>query len=216
MALRWMTFVDGENLTIRGQNFAKSQGIDLIQGELWRPNEFLWLPRWYQQAWRQPPQPQHPTAGQDVFRYIGSAEVALEQQGTRATYYTALKRGEPELTAMKELIWKIGFNPAVFKKTGEKSKGVDITLTRDMLTHAFRDNFDVAILMTGDADFIPVVEELKRLGKRVHISFFPEGHGLSPALRRSADSFGGTTFVQHFVGAWREYSDWIKRGSPIA
>jgi uncharacterized LabA/DUF88 family protein len=62
----------------------------------------------------------------------------------------------------------------VFKKDkqGRKTKGVDITLTRDMLSHAFRGNYDVARLIAGDGDYLPLIEEVKRLGKRVQVCFF--------------------------------------------
>ena len=33
-----------------------------------------------------------------------------------------------------------------------RSKGVDIILTKDMLSHAFPGNFDAALLVAGDGD----------------------------------------------------------------
>ena len=215
MEFRWMTFVDGENLTIEGEKVAKSDDIKLIQGDFWRPREFLWFPVARGSAWSGPPEPNHATVGNAVQRYIGNTEVRLAPQGIRATYYTAVQGSDPDLTVVEETIWKMGFDPAVFKKPkGRASKGVDITMTRDVLTHAFQGNLDLVVLMTGDADYIPLVEEVKRLGKRVHISFFGEGQGLSPELRRAADSFDGDNLTRNFLKSWREYSDWVQRGSP--
>ena len=78
----------------------------------------------------------------------------------------------------------------MFRKTRqeEKAKGVDIALAKDFLSHAFLNNYDVALLFAGDGDYIPLVEEVKRLGKIVCVVFFSE-FGLNPELRIAADYF---------------------------
>src|SRR5690348_932032 len=43
-ARRWMLFVDGENFTIRAQDFAKAKGFPLHAGRYFEPNIFVWLP----------------------------------------------------------------------------------------------------------------------------------------------------------------------------
>ena len=48
-----------------------------------------------------------------------------------------------------------------------------------MLSHAFRDNYEVAVLVAGDGDYVPVVQEVQRLGKIVFVWFF-ENEGLNP------------------------------------
>ena len=58
------------------------------------------------------------------------------------------------------------------RKEGEKEKGVDIQLATDMLIHAAWDHYDVAILVTGDADFAPAIRRVRDLGKKVYILFF--------------------------------------------
>jgi uncharacterized protein (TIGR00288 family) len=42
---------------------------------------------------------------------------------------------------------------------------LDVELVIDALNH--RDNFDTFILMSGDSDFAPLFDELKKRGKRV-------------------------------------------------
>ncbi|MFT3714057.1 MAG: NYN domain-containing protein [Archangium sp.] len=91
-----------------------------------------------------------------------------------------------------------GFDAHVFKKVAKKSKGVDITLARDLLSHAYRDNFDAAVLVAGDADFVPLVEEVKRLGKQVFVLFFAT-QGTGEELKRHADTFFD------FEAKFREY-----------
>lgn len=66
-------------------------------------------------------------------------------------------------------------------------KGVDVTLAVDMLRGAQRDNYDTAILVSGDGDFSHVVEAVKELGKHVENAFGRLGH--SRVLRDSSDRF---------------------------
>ncbi len=63
-------------------------------------------------------------------------------------------------------------------------KGIDVQIATDMLVHAVRDNYDVAILVSGDNDFTGALQALKDLGKNVEVALF--GHG-SQHLREVAD-----------------------------
>jgi len=52
-------------------------------------------------------------------------------------------------------------------------KGDDVHLAHDLLIGAFDNLYDVAIILSGDADFIPVIKTLKeRFKKRVGNGFF--------------------------------------------
>ncbi len=48
-------------------------------------------------------------------------------------------------------------------------KGVDVQLAVDMLQFAVSNTYDVAILVSGDGDFAPAVEAVKKLGKHVEL-----------------------------------------------
>lgn len=99
----------------------------------------------------------------------------------------------------------LGFDPQVFKKSSNspKSKGVDIALTKDMLSHAFQDHYTDALLIAGDGDYVPLVTKVKRFGKRVYVGFFAgAGLGRSEELRLVADVFVDLTGP--FVNAWEE------------
>jgi uncharacterized LabA/DUF88 family protein len=52
-------------------------------------------------------------------------------------------------------------------------KGVDVLIATDMLLHAFQDDLDTAILVSGDGDFAAVVEAIARKGKIVKNASFP-------------------------------------------
>lgn len=73
--------------------------------------------------------------------------------------------------------------------TGKTS---DIQITVDAMTMLHNVDFDTLILMTGDGDFLPLVEALKAHKKRVEIVSFQ--HSTSKDLK-----FGGDTWydIQH-------------------
>ncbi|MCE2405363.1 MAG: NYN domain-containing protein [Dehalococcoidia bacterium] len=52
-------------------------------------------------------------------------------------------------------------------------KGVDIRLGTDMLAHGVAENYDVAILVSGDSDFADAVQAVKDRGLHVEAALFP-------------------------------------------
>jgi len=90
--------------------------------------------------------------------------------------------------------------PVVFpRRKGAREKRVDIAIAREMLLQASSKNYDLALLVAGDADYIDLVHDLKRLGVRVIGSFF-NSQELSSELRRSFDYF----HELHIMGDDRE------------
>lgn len=166
-----MSFVDGENLTIRRQELAATKGIALRAGDHYQKDVFLWFPGVSGRAnlFPEPPLKFQPIA-------------------IRAHYYTSVIGDDTKMTAVRESLWKLGFQPEVFKRDSQtkRSKGVDIALTTDFLWNAFQNNYDVAVLFAGDGDYVPMVNAVKRLGKVVYLAFLHES-GLSPALRLASD-----------------------------
>ena len=61
-----------------------------------------------------------------------------------------------------------------------KKKGVDTHIATAMISLAWIDNYDVAVLVSSDRDFIPVVEFLETRGiKVVHGAFPPAASDLT-------------------------------------
>ena len=65
-------------------------------------------------------------------------------------------------------------------------KGVDILLSTDMITHSFKNNYDVAILVAGDNDFVGAIQAVKDNGKNLEVALFGKER-TSMQLRKVAD-----------------------------
>lgn len=65
-------------------------------------------------------------------------------------------------------------------------KGVDIMLTTDMLTHGFKNNYDVGILVSEDGDYEMALQAVKDNGKNVEVALFGKERTSVP-LREVAD-----------------------------
>ncbi len=65
------------------------------------------------------------------------------------------------------------------EKRFRKEKEVDVQLATDLLE--FRNNYDAAIIISGDQDFVPAVKVIKNSGKLVaNVSFLTRGGKLLP------------------------------------
>ena len=51
-------------------------------------------------------------------------------------------------------------------------KGVDILLATDMITHGYKNNYDVAILVAGDNDYVGALQAVKDNGKHAEVALF--------------------------------------------
>lgn len=64
-------------------------------------------------------------------------------------------------------------------------KGDDVYLATDLIKGAYENLFDVAIIVSGDADFIPAIKLVQKKGKKVINAFFPKSS--SYQLRNCCD-----------------------------
>ena len=65
---------------------------------------------------------------------------------------------------------------------GTEEKGVDTRIATDMIKLAWVDSYDVAVLLSSDRDFVPVVEFLSSRGiKTIHGAFPKQGSQLTQA-----------------------------------
>lgn len=53
-------------------------------------------------------------------------------------------------------------------------KGVDVRIAVDMVTHAYSNIYDTAVLVSGDADFVPAIKAVQDFGREVINVCFPK------------------------------------------
>ena len=97
-------------------------------------------------------------------RFISPSLPILRNSAVRSYYYTSVVGDSDKVRRIENALWDLGFTARVFKKEQKsRAKAVDIALTTEMLSHAFGNHYDAAVLITGDGDFLPVVEQVKRI-----------------------------------------------------
>ena len=75
--------------------------------------------------------------------------------------------------------------------TGTIEKGVDTAIATDMIRLAWEHVYDVAVLVSSDADLVPAVDFLDLRGRKVlQAGFPPSGNALATACWASFDLFG--------------------------
>ncbi len=106
-----------------------------------------------------------------------------------------LQKTKKRLEAQRSLLEKLrNFNffelrtyPLKYSKGQIFQKGVDVQLAVDLVSHAFRNNFDIAVVCSGDIDLLESLKIVKRLGK---IVVLVSHHKITAkALRAEADFY---------------------------
>lgn len=190
---RWMLFVDGENFAIRAKNYAKGKDIRFTEGPFYREDVFIWLPD---------------VPATKSIHTAGDSRLQLQDHAVRSYYYTSICGDADAITKVREQLFSLGFHPEVYKRKSkrERAKGVDIALAKDLLANAYLDNYDAAVLFSADADYIPIIQEVKRLGKNVFVVTIDNKgvNGVSDDLLLESDAHFtcGPILKQH----WREHS----------
>ncbi len=84
----------------------------------------------------------------------------------------------------------------IWKQRGDimVEKGVDVMLATDVVTNAYNDHYDTAIVVSGDADFYPALQAVKNVGKHIEVAAFD--------MNLSAESARVADVVQKFNKTW--------------
>jgi len=78
---------------------------------------------------------------------------------------------------------KASFDKIAFKDAIEKK--VDIKIAVDIISLAYENAYDTAVLVSGDGDFVPVVKKVKELDKNLEVWAFR--YSLANALKEELE-----------------------------
>jgi len=134
--------------------------------------------------------PVDPTFRLDIIKLI--EKLVRDRFLVRPYYYSAI--GVPPSVGQVKFHHKLSYSgitvvtrPLRRRGATWTEKGVDVALVTDLLAMAYRNVYDVAIIVSGDKDFEGAIDEVKRLGKRVEVACF--NHVISEDLKMKADRF---------------------------
>jgi uncharacterized LabA/DUF88 family protein len=132
---------------------------------------------------------------QHVQTWAGGSRRRRRVKATCVTYYDAdhddpAKPHDPARDKYRRAVQllpdtHLGFGMLRGGRNGLRQKAVDTLIAVDMLVGAFTRIYQIAILVAGDADFVPVVAEVRRRGAAVIV--VAQEKSLSDDLRRAAD-----------------------------
>lgn len=143
--------------------------------------------------------------GDDILNYLRFIELLIDQfiqkvprfylERIRVYYYDSKpEEGEPDAYEQQAYLRKIRDIPGFVdrlgslkrvKKDKRRQKEVDSLIAVDMVSMAYENQFDIALLIAGDEDHLPVIEAVKNTGKRVYGCFFE--HNISQDLKDAFD-----------------------------
>ncbi len=121
---------------------------------------------------------------QDLLRYVGEHRFLVEAY----CYVPINPRNEHRLDAEIEDLWRSGY--IVTTKLGSIAGGTykcnfDVEITMDVLKAVYQVKPDIIVLASGDADFAPLVQEVRKSGIRVEVASFVETAGADLLLKGS-------------------------------
>ena len=110
------------------------------------------------------------------------------QPGVQVSFKERRPKNPPSCPSCHRSIVECPSCGASLARTQEK--GVDTAIATDMIRLAWEDAYDIAVLVSSDSDFVPVVEFLDLRGKKVvQAGFPPVGSHLAKACWASFDLF---------------------------
>jgi uncharacterized protein (TIGR00288 family) len=103
-------------------------------------------------------------------------ELTKDYDLIRAYFYEGVIPNDDSKRSFHNALKAQGFHvetrPLVERDGSFMEKGVDVMITTELLTHSFKDNFDISVIVGGDQDYIVALKEVKREGKRIVLACF--------------------------------------------
>src|SRR2546422_6099909 len=112
----------------------------------------------------------------DLLQYVGEERFLIDAY----CYVPINPRNEHRRDREIEELWRSGY--IVTTKLGSIAGGTykcnfDVEITMDMLKVMYQVKPDIIVLASGDADFVSLVQEVRKSGIRVEVAAFPETAG---------------------------------------
>jgi hypothetical protein len=76
----------------------------------------------------------------------------------------------------------------------------DVEITMDVLKAVYQVKPDIIVLATGDSDFIPLIQEVRKAGVRVEVAAFEETAGIDIMLKASG-FIDLRVYYEHYLAA---------------
>lgn len=119
-----------------------------------------------------------------LLQYVGEGRFLVEAY----CYVPVNPRNEHRSDGTIEDLWRAGY--LVSTKVGNIAGGTykcnfDVEITMDMLRVLYQVKPDIIVLASGDADFVPLVQEVRKAGIRVEVAAFVETAGAETLLKCS-------------------------------
>ncbi|MGR9465914.1 NYN domain-containing protein [Rhizobium leguminosarum] len=111
--------------------------------------------------------------------------VSAKEHGENDAAYEARVQPEHDRFAKIQALDRVHVALGHIVGSNRRQKGVDVRLSVDMMTYAFRGTISKATLFAGDADFVPLIEALVREG--LHITLWHPDQA-NERLRGAADT----------------------------
>ncbi len=122
--------------------------------------------------------------------YNWMTTILNRQPGVIAKCFKRSIKALPRCTQCHKVITHCPHEGCKAPITATTEKGVDTGIVTDMITLAWQDAYDVAVLASLDADLVPAVQFVQQKGKRViQAGFPPKGTALATACWASFDVF---------------------------
>ena len=112
-------------------------------------------------------------------------ELTKDYDLIRAYFYEAIYPNDDSKRSFHNALKAQGFHVETRPIVNSKEKGIDVMLATELLTHAFKDNFDIAVIVSGDQDYIIALKEVKREGKKIVLACFK--NSFSNVIKEIAD-----------------------------
>src|SRR5258708_19013500 len=137
----------------------------------------------------------------DLLHYVGEDRFLIDAH----CYVPINPRNEHRLDGEIEELWRSGY--IVNTKLGTIAGGTykcnfDVEIAMDVLRVVYQVKPDIIVLATGDSDFIPLIQEVRKAGVRVEVAAFVETSG-ADILRKCSGFIDLAVYYESYLAEQR-------------